>query len=352
MITKIINMPFYSDHRVKLLLNYFFIGGGILTVLTLLLTKNPTMSDFLKYGFLNGFAFAVLGFGNSLLTDSIDTFLPWTKNIPLRLVVSIVSTIVYTALAWVFIIWIWVIVTEGKILGVFELIKIIPKNLNSLIISLSITFFVSALMHGRSFLINWRGTLVEAERLKKERVEAQYETLKNQVNPHFLFNSLNVLTTLVHKDADLAEQFIKQLAHNYRYILDTREREVVSIEEEINNLEAYIFLMKIRFGESLKCQIAVDFNGQIAPLTLQMLVENALKHNEISKAHPLSIDVFLAENKEYIVVKNNLQKKNNVADSTGVGLENIKSRYKFLSDKTMIITQDNDYFIVKIPVII
>ena len=163
---------------------------------------------------------------------------------------------------------------------------------------------------------------------------------------------MNVLTTLVHKDADLAEQFIKQLSHNYRYILDTREREVVSLDEEIKNLEAYIFLMKIRFGESLKCHINVDFNGQIAPLTLQMLVENALKHNEISKAHPLSIEVFLEENDKYIVVKNNLQKKNNVADSTGVGLENIKSRYKFLSDKTMIITQANDCFIVKIPIII
>jgi two-component system, LytTR family, sensor kinase len=351
MIIKSISMPFYSDHRVKLLLKFFFIGGGILTLLTLLSMQNPTMTDVLKYGFLNGFAFSILGFGNSLLTDSIDKFLPWTKNIPLRLVVSITSTIVYSAIAWVLIIWVWVIVTEGTVLSFSALIKIIPKNLNSLIMSLCITFFVSTLMHGRSFLINWRSTLVEAERLKKERVEAQYETLKNQVNPHFLFNSLNVLTTLVHKDADLAEQFIKQLAHNYRYILDTREREVVSIEEEINNLEAYIFLMKIRFGESLKCHIDVNFNGQIAPLTLQMLVENALKHNEISKAHPLSIDVFLAENKEYIVVKNNLQKKNNVADSTGVGLENIKSGYKFLSDKEVIINQDNDFFIVNIPII-
>jgi sensor histidine kinase YesM len=350
MITKIISMPFYSDHRVKLLLNYFFIGGGILTILTMLLTKNPTITDFLKYGFLNGFAFSVLGFGNSFLTDSIDDFLPWTKNIPLRLVVSIMSTIVYTTLAWVFIIWVWVIVTEGKILSIFELIKIIPKNLNSLIISLSITFFVSTLMHGRSFLINWRGTLVEAERLKKERVEAQYETLKNQVNPHFLFNSLNVLTTLVHKDADLAEQFIKQLSHNYRYILDTREREVVSLDEEIKNLEAYIFLMKIRFGESLKCTIESNIAGHIAPLTLQMLVENALKHNEVSKAYPLSIDVFLEQ--DFIVVKNNLRQKNNVADSTGVGLGNITSRYKFLSDKEVIITQDNDFFIVKIPIIV
>jgi sensor histidine kinase YesM len=351
MITKISGMPFYFDYRVKLLLKFFFIGGGIMTLVTLLMMKNPTINDALKYGFLNGFAFSVLGFGNSFLTDSIDKFLPWTKNIPLRLVVSILSTIIYTAIAWVLIVWVWVIVTEGTILGLSELIKIIPKNFNSLIMSLSITFFVSTLMHGRSFLINWRETLFVAERLKKERVEAQYETLKNQVNPHFLFNSLNVLTTLVHKDADLAEQFIKQLSNNYRYILDTREREVVSLDEEIKNLEAYIFLMKIRFGESLNCQITVDSNGQIAPLTLQMLVENALKHNEVSRAHPLSIEVFLAENKEYIVVKNNVQKKNNVADSTGVGLENIKSRYKFLSDKEVVIHQDKDFFIAQIPII-
>lgn len=350
MIIKISVMPLYSNYMVKLLLKFFFIGGGIMTLITLLVMKNPTINDVFKYGFLNGFAFAVLGFGNSLLTDLIDKFLPWTKNIPLRMVVSIMSTIAYTAIAWILIIWVWVIVTEGTVLGIFDLIKIIPKNLNSLIMSLSITFFVSTLMHGRSFLINWRGTLVETERLKKERVEAQYETLKNQVNPHFLFNSLNVLTTLVHKDAYLAERFIKQLSNNYRYILDTREREVVSLDEEIKNLEAFVFLMKIRFGESLKCTIESDIEGQIAPLTLQMLVENALKHNEVSKAYPLSIDVFLEQN--YIVVKNNLRKKNNVADSTGVGLENIKSRYKFLSDKGVVIMQENDFFIVKIPIII
>jgi sensor histidine kinase YesM len=346
---KISSMPFYLDHRVKLLLKFFFIGGGIMTLITLFAMKNPTINDVVKYGFLNGFAFSILGFGNSLLTDLISKFLPWTKNISLRLTVSIASTIVYSAIAWVLIVWVWVMIEDSTILSFSNLIKIIPNNVNSLIMSLLITFFVSTVIHGRSFLINWRDTLVETERLKKERVEAQYEILKNQVNPHFLFNSLNVLTTLVHKDADLAERFIKQLSHNYRYILDTREREIVSIKEEIQNLEAYIFLMKIRFGESLKCQINVDTNGLIAPLTLQMLVENALKHNEISKAHPLSIEVFLGEKEEYIVVKNSLQRKNNVADSTGVGLENIKSRYKFLSDKEIIIHQNNDFFIVNIP---
>ena len=153
------------------------------------------------------------------------------------------------------------------------------------------------------------------------------------------------------KDADLAERFIKQLSNVYRYVLESRDKEVVPLSEEIEQLEAYIFLMKIRFGESLKVNInAPDLDGHIAPLTLQMLVENALKHNEVSRSHPLSIDVFLAEN-AWIVVKNSIKSRNSVGESTGVGLENIRSRYKFLSQKEVVISQNDGFFTVKIPII-
>ena len=124
----------------------------------------------------------------------------------------------------------------------------------------------------------------------------------------------------------------------------------MSISEEIKNLEAYIFLMKIRFGESLKVEVNIDTDGKIAPLTLQMLVKNAFKHNEVSKMHPLSINLFLDNN--FIVIKNNIQKKNNVADSTGVGLENIKARYKFLSQEAVVVNNNDGFFVVKVPIIL
>jgi sensor histidine kinase YesM len=337
--------------RIKQIAKLFFIGGGILTLVFALMSGSHSITEFMKQLLLNGLAFVIFGSGNGLLADWIDKYLPWTQNLTLRLFVSLIATVVYTTVAWVFIVWLWMAVLEGETYSFSRLMNILPQNKNAFFISLLITFFVSAVMHGRSFLVNWRQSLIEGEQLKKAQIAAKYEALRNQVNPHFLFNSLNVLTTLVHKDADLAEQFIRQLSLNYRYVLDTREREVVSIEEEIKNLGAYIFLMKIRFGESLKATIKpFDIKGvSVAPLTLQMLVENALKHNEVSKSNPLSIDVFLEG--DFVVVKNNIQLKNSVGESTGVGLENIRARYKFLSDKMVEVFEENRCFIVKIPVI-
>jgi len=207
-------------------------------------------------------------------------------------------------------------------------------------------------LHGRTFLLNWRQTLLEAERLKREQVAARYEALKSQVNPHFLFNSLNVLSSLVHRDADMAEKFIRQLSDVYRYILDSRSKETVPIKEELSILRSYLFLMDIRFGTALQTNISIPDNtrGHLAPLTLQMLVENALKHNEISKSNPLHIEVFL-ENEDWIVVRNNLSPKNILPESTGVGLANIQSQYQLLSEKAVLITDHDGFFTVKIPVL-
>lgn len=351
MLNKSLLMPNPFSKQIKEIAKLFFIGGGLLTLVFTLTSGSHSTTVFLKQMFLNGLSFVIFGYGNGFLAEWIDKYLPWTKNVSLRLFVSVIATIVYTTIAWIFIVWLWAAVLDGEIYSLSKLLSILPSNKKALLITLLITFFVSALIHGRTFLVNWRQSLIESEQLKKEHIAAKYEALRNQVNPHFLFNSLNVLTTLVHKDADLAEQFIRQLSSNYRYVLDTREREVVPIEEEIKNLEAYIFLMKIRFGESLKATIKpLDRAAtSVAPLTLQMLVENALKHNEVSKSNPLSIEVF--SEGDFIVVKNNVQLKNSVGESTGVGLENIRARYKFLSDKTVEVLQEKGCFIVKIPII-
>ena len=300
---------------------------------------------FFKQGILNGFASVILWVGNGIIGDYLNEKIPWTGNTTLRVVVSFFATVVYTFIGYIVISYIWILLFKPDL----SLKNIL--SFGDFMGTLFITIFFAAFVHGKSFLFEWKKSIIETEKLKKEHIAAKYETLRNQVNPHFLFNSLNVLTTLVHKDADLAEQFIRQLSLNYRYVLDTREREVVPIEEEIKNLEAYIFLMKIRFGESLKATIKpLDRVGtSVAPLTLQMLVENALKHNEVSKSNPLSIEVF--SEGDFIVVKNNVQLKNSVGESTGVGLENIRARYKFLSDKAVEVLQENGCFIVKIPII-
>ena len=192
---------------------------------------------------------------------------------------------------------------------------------------------------------------MEAEKYQKESIAAQYNSLKNQVNPHFLFNSLNALTNLVYEDQNKAAKFIKQLSEVYRYVLDTQSKEVVSLKEELDFLESYLFLQKIRFGNNLK--IEVDLSGirsMVAPLALQLLIENAIKHNIVSSDDPLTIK--LTGQGKFIVVENDLQRKASLGEpSQGIGLENIRNRYKFLSLTPVEIIEADAKFIVKIPII-
>ena len=175
---------------------------------------------------------------------------------------------------------------------------------------------------------------------KRKVFVAKYESLKSQVSPHFLFNSLNALTNLVYEDQDKAAKFIKQLSEVYRYVLDTRDKEVVSMEEEKNFLNSYLFLQQIRFGDKLKLEVNLDeTRSRIAPLVLQMLVENAIKHNVISEENPLHINIYVKDG--FIVVENNLQKKSVMLDeSPGIGLDNIAKRYEFLSDKKVEVIEE------------
>lgn len=193
--------------------------------------------------------------------------------------------------------------------------------------------------------------LAEREEREKGVAQAQFESLKNQVNPHFLFNSLNVLSSLVHIDADLSEQFIDQLARSYRYLLEQKDKELVPLKTEVDFIHAFAFLLKIRFEEKLKINISLDshtMNYHVAPLTLQLLIENAVKHNIISAETPLVIDVF-SENDTYLVVKNNLQLRENQLPSTGVGQKNIKSRYQLFAPTEVIFSEEDNYYIAKIP---
>ncbi len=201
------------------------------------------------------------------------------------------------------------------------------------------------------FLLNqWRFSLAELERFKKENAEYRFELLRAQLNPHFLFNSLNTLSSLVYENPENAGLFIRELADVYRYILENKEKELVSLDTEIGFVRSFITLMQLRFGDNLLVEVDLPTNNHtllVAPLTLQMLIENAIKHNVVSKKKPLKIDIFL-EN-EFLVVKNNLQPKINKEVGTETGLKNITNRYGYLTDREVIIEENNDDFVVKIP---
>ena len=193
---------------------------------------------------------------------------------------------------------------------------------------------------------------LDAAEFKKQSAEARYEALRNQINPHFLFNSFNTLTSLVHKDADTSARFIEQLASVYRYLLNNQDNRLVPLSQELHFLSAYLYLLKMRFGENILINQSISHDRKelfVAPAVLQILIENAIKHNVVSRKQQLQIDLF-TEN-DSIVVRNNLQEKNVKEASTQIGLKNIQGRYQFLSDKPIKIERTENDFTVKLPLI-
>ncbi len=191
-------------------------------------------------------------------------------------------------------------------------------------------------------------------KLQKENLQSQFDVLKQQVNPHFLFNSLNVLTSLIKIEPDLAEKFSEQLSKVYRYVLENKDNELVDLHTELIFLDAYIFLLNIRFVNKLIVNINIPEqkrSQQIIPLAMQLLIENAIKHNMMSKSNPLHIDIFI-DNAGFLNIVNNLQERPSQIISTGVGLKNIQNRYRLLNNTIPSFEKTETHFIAKVPLVL
>jgi len=216
-----------------------------------------------------------------------------------------------------------------------------------------ISFMVVLVYESFYFYHRWYSANLETEQLRTQQITSQLEALKSQISPHFLFNSLNTLVTLISESQNQAIEFTQKLSEVYRYILQHKDKELVKLRTELEFIESYIFLLKMRFSDNLEVTFNIDekyYGNYVAPLTLQMLVENAIKHNIISKTHPLNIEIYI-ENGESLVVKNKLQKKNASENSTKTGLMNIKKRYEYLTSKSIDVITTNANFLVAIPLI-
>ncbi|MEE4284773.1 MAG: PAS domain S-box protein [Mariniphaga sp.] len=190
-------------------------------------------------------------------------------------------------------------------------------------------------------------------KVQKENLQSQFEVLKQQVNPHFLFNSLNVLTSLIKIDPDLAESFTERLSKVYRYVLENKEKDLVSLSTELEFLNAYLFLLEIRFMKKLFIEIKIDksySDYQILPIAIQLIIENAIKHNTFSKAQPLKIEIFVDQQQRLNII-NNLNVRETKLVSTGVGLENINRRYALVSDQKPEFIKTTEHFIAKLPLL-
>jgi len=193
----------------------------------------------------------------------------------------------------------------------------------------------------------------QMEDLKREMLVSKYSSLKNQISPHFLFNSLNTLTSLMYEDRDMASDFLSRLASSYRYILDNTEEDLVSLKKELNFLDSYIFMMNIRHEGALKIQSEIKVGAEeflVPTLSLQMLVENALKHNYFSKEKPLHIRIS-SVGRIGLVVENTLRQRVNEENSTQLGLKNIQKRYSYYTNQEVSIEKEDELFRVTMPLL-
>jgi len=316
-------------------------------ILLIVLQGEKLTGQMVLYGSINS---VIVGgsfmLGLTTMIRILDRKLPWLQNPLKRLIVQFFITIGFSLILIVVAILLTGFFWHQEITSDFFL----KTGLFMMKIAFSFVLAGSLISNAILFFKNWKEAAVQQEKLKSEQLALQYETLKSQVNPHFLFNNLNSLTSLISTNPDKAIDFVKKLSEVYRYVLDQKDHELVALETELKFLESYVFLQKIRFESNLNVQIDISAGKfKVIPLSVQMLVENAIKHNEISDKNPLFIRIFSTEN-DYLMVENKLQKKAG-SEGSGSGIQNIKDRYEFFTSKKVIISENADKFLVSIPLL-
>lgn len=226
-------------------------------------------------------------------------------------------------------------------------------NFKISIISALGSLIITIIFEGLAAFERWKATLFETEQLKKENLKSQLLSLKNQVNPHFLFNNINSLSALISEEPEKAEHFLDEMSKVYRYLLRNNDDNLVSLKSELQFIRSYFHLLKMRYGSAIELQMDVSAECSeclLPPLTLQILIENAIKHNIISKDHPLLLEI-ICNNNEQLMIRNNMQVKSMKNEPSGTGLENIAAKYNLLSEPDIRIAQNNEHFTVTIPLI-
>jgi hypothetical protein len=237
---------------------------------------------------------------------------------------------------------------EGKtILQFFE-----EERISNYYIAMIITIVITFSLHLFHFYKKYQENRLKQQKIIAGTASAKFETLKNQIDPHFLFNSLNVLSSLIEENPESAQKFTTSLSKVYRYVLEQKDKELISIEEELAFAKTYMNLLKMRFENSVFYELPATISSpdaRVVPLSLQLLLENTVKHNIVSQEQPLYIRIY--EEGGYLVVQNDYQKKEVLQDRRGVGLQNIISRYAIISTRQVVVEQTEQYFTVKLPVL-
>ena len=283
--------------------------------------------------------------GMHFLVNLLERKLPWLRYPIKRLVVQVVILTLFAGIVIFLGITVWFWLSEELSFR---------NSMGDVLPSLGVAyiFMILALFVGSSILFfkKWKESTIQQEELKRAHLALQYQSLRDQVRPHFLFNSLSSLVTLINTDTEKATRFVHKLSDVYRYLLEQREAELVPLEQEIRFLEDYIYLQKIRFGESLQVSMELENVGKrmVIPLSLQMLVENAIKHNEASAGNPLHIEIRATDSRQ-IMISNTLQPRELPEKSSGLGIENLKKRLAFYTSDPMVVTNGPNTITVILP---
>lgn len=285
---------------------------------------------------------------NRLADPVVRQFFPPAKNkIHYKIAFFIAGSITATTLT------VLIVLIVGMIIHPYSL----QQNYTPLKLNLMYCWLVNLLYHLVNAIIfyfkEYKNSAFEAEQLKRITAQAELQLIKSQINPHFLFNNLNVLAALIMKDNTEANRFIEEFSKVYRYILSNHNKELVELKEELDFIKPYVFLLEKRFAEGVQIKIDIDerqLEKLIIPASLQMLIENAIKHNVVSRNKPLQIYVH-TNGKDTLLVSNILQQKQTVEHSTGIGLQNIIKRYQLVSNRNVIIDNAAGNFTVALPLI-
>ncbi len=336
----------------KRVVSLLWISLGIGSLFFLIVVHPKTFENYIINVLISAMYTFVIGMGNMMLNDFLDQKFSWIEETKSRAIAAIIGTLILNVVLVFVCNYINFVVIQKH--SVANLFSGEMNFMNWFFINFSL--LIAAVGHARGFMLamkqNAKKEVVEQKLIAKS-ANAQFESLKNQLDPHFLFNSLNVLSSLIDENPNQAQQFTTSMSKIYRYVLEQKDKELVSVEEEINFAKTYCELLKTRFEDSVSFEFQIseeNQKGYVVPLSLQLLLENAIKHNFATAAKPLHIKIF-TENGN-LIIENNLQTRELPNHSTGVGLANIVSRYHLMTDRNVFVEKSEAFFRVKLPILI
>lgn len=319
-------------------------------LLVRIITGNKIQFDYyllVNFGYTMLYSLS-LYFANATIFIYLDKVFKSDRFIPKRIVIGFIASFLVSIVV-IFLLRIFEdVIVEGSSFSAF----LNNEEMSNYLVAIIVTFFVTLAFHAFYFYKAYTENKVKEQKVIAGTASAQFESLKNQIDPHFLFNSLNVLSSLIEENPEYAQKFTTSLSKIYRYVLEQKDKELVPVEEELAFAKTYMNLLKMRFENSITFEMPTDYNNpeaKVVPLSLQLLLENTIKHNVVSEQRPLNIKIYIENN--YLIVANNLQKKEILQERKGVGLQNIVNRYGLISERKVLVEETQIEFKVKIPIL-